>query len=49
MLSTFKQVIIEKKRFENCLLLPNTEICMPYMGSEKHVVKIFSNFELIIT
>ena len=49
MLSTFKQVIIEKERFENYLLLPNTEICTPYMESEKHVVKIFSNFELIIT
>ena len=49
MLSTYKQVIIKKKRFEHRLLLPNTEICTPYMEGEKHVVKIFSNFELIIT
>ena len=47
MLSIFKQIIIEKKRFENCLLLPNTGIYMPYMEKEKYVVKILSNFELI--
>ena len=32
MLSTYKQVIIKKKRFEHRLLLPNTEICTPYNG-----------------
>ena len=49
MLSTFKQVIFEKTSLENCLLLPNTEICTPYMEKAKHVVKIFLNFKLIIT
>ena len=43
MLSIFKQIIIEKKRFENCLLLPNTGIYMPYMEKEicsENIVKL---------
>ena len=52
MMSTFQQVIVEKKRFENRLLLPNKEICWPHVESEKLLmihVKISLNFELIIS
>ena len=51
-MSTFQQVIVEKKRLKNCLLLPNKEICWPHVEGEKLLmihVKISSNFELVIS